>query len=60
MGPASSQGMSSGRTLERQEGFLQEEGLGWILKNAGEGNNLRFTEHSLWATRRQANQCSLS
>ena len=26
--PAGWQGMSSGRTLGRQEGFLQEEGLG--------------------------------
>ena len=28
MEPASLQGMSSRRTLERQEGFLQEEGRG--------------------------------
>lgn len=58
--PDGSQGMSSGETLEgSKRASRRRKGLSWVLKNAGDGSNLMFTERLLWARHNQASQGSL-
>lgn len=41
-GPCQFAGVNSGRTLETEEGFPEEGGLGHTGKDAGVGNNVLF------------------
>lgn len=48
--------LSKGRDLEEQGFFLQEMRLQWVLKDAGDGDNLVLTGETLGQTLGQTNK----